>query len=162
MAAAPHDRRQSIDHARKEADRCADLAKKTGSHEAKAVYLAIRESWTRIANSLESTETTGVPSRMKVDPQQSRSQLPTTLGDAGTKMPNDRTMTPSVAEALAQAKWCVDQAAKEVSSQRDTYLRLRDRWIQVANEMQMLDRAERALSLSVDARRHRKIPCSET
>jgi hypothetical protein len=172
MAAAPQDQRQSIDYAWREADRCAALAQKAGSEEAKGVYWALRESWIRIANSLESADMTGVPSPIKVDPGKSRYRLPRLLeqnsnssrgnsavtgrscGDAITNVPSE--LQPSVAAALAHAKWCRDQAAKATPPQRDTYLRLRDGWIQIANEMQMLDRAERAMLLSIDNRRHRK------
>ena len=173
MAGAPQDPRQSIDYAWNEADRCAALAEKTGSDEAKAVYAALRESWTRIANSLESAEMAAAPSQSKMDPAKSRYQLPTILKQTSNSSrgnsavagrsyfdatSSENTVTPSVAAALAKAKWYVDQAAKATSPQRDTYLRLRDSWIQIASEMQMLDRAKRAMLLSLDGRRrHRKI-----
>ena len=169
MADAPQDPRQSIDFAWKEADRCAALAEKTGSEDAKGVYTALRESWIRIANSLESAEMAAFPSRSEMNPDKSRYQLPPVLKRAGnssrgnsagrsyrdaiTKMPREDTVTPSVAAALAKAKWCVDQAAKATSPERDTYLRLRDSWIQIASEMQMLDRAKRAMLSSVNGRR---------
>jgi hypothetical protein len=56
MARDAQDRRQSIDYAWQEADRCGALAEQAGSAEARAVYGALRDSWIRIANSLESTE----------------------------------------------------------------------------------------------------------
>jgi hypothetical protein len=173
MAAAPQDSRQSIDYAWNEADRCAALAEKTGSDEAKAVYAALRESWTRIANSLESAEMAAAPSPIKIDPEKSRHQLPTILRQTGNSSrgnpavagrsycdttTSENTVTPSVAAALAKAKWSVEKAAKATSPQRDTYLRLRDSWILIANEMQMLDRTERAMLSSISGRRrHRKI-----
>jgi hypothetical protein len=170
MPDAPQDPRQSIDFAWKEADRCAALAEKTGSEEAKGVYTALRESWIRIANSLESAEMAAFPSRSKMDPEKSRYQLPPILkqsdnssrgnsarhssyDNAITKRPSEDTVTPPVAAALAKAKWCIDQAAKATSPQRDTYLRLRDSWIQIASEMQMLDRAKQAMLSSVNGRR---------
>lgn len=176
MTAVPQDPRRSIDYARKEAHRCAELAAKTGSSETKAVYAALRESWIRIADSLESSGMAAVPSSSKVDPEKSRSRLRTILtkqtgnslrgnsavpghscGDVIAMMPIEDTVTPSVAAALMQAKWCSDQATKAAPPRRDTYLRLRDGWIQVANEMQLLDRTERALLLSIDdRRRHRE------
>jgi hypothetical protein len=168
MAAAPKDPRQSIDYAWNEAARCADLAEKTGSDEGKAVYAALRESWTRIANSLESAETAAAPSQSKMDPEKLRYQLPTILKqtrnssrgnsavagrsyrDATT---SENAVTPSVAAALANAKWCVVKAAKATTQQRDTYLRLRDSWILTANEMQMLDQTKRAMLSSINGRR---------
>ena len=168
MAAAPKDPRQSIDYAWNEADRCAALAEKTGSDEGKAVYAALRESWTRIANSLESAEIAAAPSPIKIDPDKSRYQLPTILkqtrnssrensGVAGRSYcdatTRENAVAPSVAAALAKAKWCVVKAAKATSPQRDMYLRLRDSWILTANEMQMLDRTKRAMLSSVDGRR---------
>jgi hypothetical protein len=58
MAREAQDRRQSIDYAWKEADRCAALAEQAGSAESRAVYGALRDSWIRIATSLESAEMT--------------------------------------------------------------------------------------------------------
>jgi hypothetical protein len=168
MAAAPQDPRPAIDYAWNEADRCAALAEQTASDEGRSVYEALRESWTQIANSLESAEMAATPSPIKIEPDKSRYRLPTSLkqtrnssrensavagrphSDATT---SENAVTLSITAALANARWCVVKAAKVTSPQRDAYLRLRDSWILIANEMQMLDRVKRAMLSSVNGRR---------